>query len=226
MTPTLKVVKEAYPDCHLIVNTNRPSLLKGNPYVDEIGTKNEGVFLGYPAPDGGVLPTQNHILSDWNIVCEAYNIKTEKPELIPQLFISCKTKSNLIGVQVRHKRNYHSKRVWPHFDDLSMQIGFQAIADISSGDKMTGLVKEVAKYKLVICAEGGISHVRAALGLPAIVLFGGFSDPIWTGYNFHDNLVSDIPCKHCYNLSPCKNNLRCWDEFSMEDIIEKTKSID
>ena len=65
VTPALRVIKEKYPDCHLIVNTNRPSLLQNNPYVDEVGVKNEGVFLGYNAPDTGKLPDKHQEPEDF-----------------------------------------------------------------------------------------------------------------------------------------------------------------
>lgn len=224
-TPSFRVIKEAYPDCKLIVNTNRPSLLEDNPFIDQIGTKNEGVFLSYPAPDGGVHPYQHHILSDWEIICKAYNLKTEKPKLKPEIyFFADGNKSNKTGVQVRHKRHYHNKRVWPFFEELSKQEGFEAIPEIKTGDKMQCLVRKVSEYKNIVCAEGGISHIRAALGLPAIVLMGGFTDPIWTGYKNHINLISDIDCKHCFNLNPCKHNFKCWDEYPME-IIKKIAKV-
>ena len=226
LTPTLRVIKKAYPDSKIVVNTNRPSLLKNNPFVDVIGSKNEGIFLGYTAPDTGRLPNQHHILEDWKIVCKAYDLKTERPLLVPELYTGqISIKKDIIGVQVLHKRNYHSKRVWPHFEALANQKGFEAIPEITTGDKMLGIVKAVSEYKNVVCAEGGISHIRAALGLPAVVLFGGFSDPNWTGYDFHKNITSDVDCKHCYNLSPCKKSFICWDEFSLDSIKKLAQKI-
>lgn len=198
------------------MNTNRPSLLERNPFVDVIGSKNEGVFLGYPAPDGGVHPYQHHILSDWKIICKAYNLKTKEPDLVPELYIrNLPSVKNVIGVQVRHKRNYHSKRVWPHFEELAKCDWFEAIPEVK-GER--DLVKKICSYKMVICPEGGVSHIAAAMDVPAIVLMGGFTDPIWAGYSDHINLVSNIDCKHCFNLNPCKNNFKCWDEFSLEKI--------
>jgi hypothetical protein len=221
VTPTLRRIKEAYPNCRLVVNTNRPTLLQGNPYVDEVGTSNEGVFLGYTAPDTGRIPTEHHIIEDCRIVCDEYSLKVQLPELRPELYSGdLPAKRDLIGVQVSHKRNYHGKRVWPGYEELAQLDGFEAIPEITEGDKMVGLIRKISEYKLVVCAEGGISHIAAALNMPAVVLFGGFSDPEWTGYDDHVNITSDIECKHCYNNKPCERNFECWKAISVNCVVE------
>jgi hypothetical protein len=52
--------------------------------------------------------------------------------------------------------------------------------------------------------EGGLHHAAAAVGIPAVVLFGGFIAPENTGYKEHRNLFtggyacgSRVPCGHC-----------------------------
>lgn len=52
--------------------------------------------------------------------------------------------------------------------------------------------------------EGGLHHAAAALGVPAVVLFGGFISPASTGYLAHRNLFrggaacgARLPCRHC-----------------------------
>ena len=56
-----------------------------------------------------------------------------------------------------------------------------------------------------IGTEGGLHHGAAALGLPAVVIFGGFISPDVTGYAEHRNLFTGaglgcgarLPCQHC-----------------------------
>jgi hypothetical protein len=57
---------------------------------------------------------------------------------------------------------------------------------------------------LLIAPEGGLHHAAAALGIPAVVIFGGFISPATTGYEGHVNLFSAdqacgmrAPCAHC-----------------------------
>jgi len=220
-TPTLRCIKEFYPDSKVIVNTNRPTLLENNPFVDVIGTKKEGVFLLYTAPDSGKLPIQHHIVSDWEIICKEYNLSTRLPTLRPELYINnLPVMRDVVGVQVHHKRHYHDKRVWPKLDELSKREGFEPIPWIDRGDKMQGLVRQMASYRAVVWPEGGVSHIAAALKMSAVVLFGGFSDPKWTGYDDHINITSEIECKHCFNLNPCKNEFKCWDGVTIERIVD------
>jgi len=228
VTPALRRIKEAYPDCEVIVNTNKPTLLMGNPYVDKVNAGTDGVFLGYTAPDSGRLPAEHHILEDWRIICKAYNLITEPPDLRPELYIpNLPPKRNLIGVQTVHKGNYHNKRVWLGLVELSRREGFEAIPEIVDGDKMIGLVRKLAEYQAVVCPEGGVSHIAAALHLPAVVVFGGFSDPQWTGYPDHVNITSDIECRHCYNNNPCVNKepFKCVQSISVQSVEEVAKAL-
>ena len=62
----------------------------------------------------------------------------------------------------------------------------------------------LAKAKAAVLHEGGLHHAAAALGVPSVVLFGGFIGPQQTGYALHTNLFTGgepcgmrIPCDHC-----------------------------
>ena len=55
-----------------------------------------------------------------------------------------------------------------------------------------------------VLPEGGLHHACAAVGVRAVVLFGGYISPIQTGYYKHVNIFtggtpcgSKIPCAHC-----------------------------
>ena len=62
----------------------------------------------------------------------------------------------------------------------------------------------VAAARAVIVPEGGLHHAAAALGVPAVVIFGGYISPKTTGYASHTNLFTGgaacgmrIRCEHC-----------------------------
>lgn len=64
----------------------------------------------------------------------------------------------------------------------------------------------IAGSRLYIGPEGGLHHAAAAVGKPAVVIFGGFTDPKMTGYDFHTNLtggarfacgIKGHACRHC-----------------------------
>lgn len=62
--------------------------------------------------------------------------------------------------------------------------------------------------RAVVLREGGLHHAAAALGVPAVVIFGGYIAPSVTGYPQHRNLFTGgdehplgcgmrVPCPHC-----------------------------
>jgi ADP-heptose:LPS heptosyltransferase len=60
--------------------------------------------------------------------------------------------------------------------------------------------------KAYVGPEGGLHHAAAAMGVPGVVLFGGFIPPQVTGYDLHANLTGGAeacgsirPCQHCKN---------------------------
>lgn len=59
----------------------------------------------------------------------------------------------------------------------------------------------LARARAFVGHEGGLHHAAAAVGVPAVVIFGGYISPAQTGYAGHRNLfVGDAPCG---NRKPC-----------------------
>jgi ADP-heptose:LPS heptosyltransferase len=81
--------------------------------------------------------------------------------------------------------------------------------------------------RAAILPEGGLHHAAAALGVPAVVIFGGFTPVELTGYALHRNLGVSVgeacgrrtPCAHCAvemgKIAPARVMLE------LEGIIEK-----
>jgi ADP-heptose:LPS heptosyltransferase len=63
----------------------------------------------------------------------------------------------------------------------------------------------LSRARLYVGPEGGLHHAAAALGVPAVVIFGGYISPAVTGYEGHRNYFfgEDLgcgkfdPCDHC-----------------------------
>jgi ADP-heptose:LPS heptosyltransferase len=86
-------------------------------------------------------------------------------------------------------------------------------ADRMSGGGAVGVVTPTFRHacavlsvcKAFVGTEGGLMHAAAAVGTPAVVLFGGFISPEVTGYASHTNLFTGsglgcgarIDCQHC-----------------------------
>lgn len=66
----------------------------------------------------------------------------------------------------------------------------------------------LARAALYVGPEGGLHHAAAALGVPAVVIFGGWVPPEVLGYEMHTNLSYG---KACGLLTPC---LHCADAMN------------
>ena len=241
VTPTLRWLKTWY-KCQVRVMTNRPELLEGNPFVDEVAnsrarqthrTDEEGLFLGYPDPIHAKNPTKHHILSDFDLICGVFGVAQvfPWPELKPEIYalpqIPTDQRNGKVGVQMIHKGHWHQKKIWPFYEDLVAMCPekFEPIPKVNG---VLDLVRAISQYEAVVCAEGGISHIARAMDTPALVIMGGFHRPEWAGYEEHTNLVDEeIWCRdECYNPGPCKSKVierECLRQWSAEDVLEMSQ---
>lgn len=59
--------------------------------------------------------------------------------------------------------------------------------------------------RMFLGCEGGMHHGAAAVGIGAVVLFGGFISPRTTGYGFHSNLFTAANGEACGSLNECEH---------------------
>jgi len=227
LTPTLRVIKKAYSNLKIIVNTNYPQVLENNPFVSEINTREkEGLFLGYDDPIHAKYPTTHHILKDWEIITKAFNLITEKPQLKPEIhFKYSLSRINKIGVQVLHKNQWYGKKNWDKFHILTKLDGFISIPKLSS---IKQIVEFLVSCKAVVCSEGGISHLCRALDIPCIVIYGGWANPEWNGYGEQINICNEKFCSYCYDPRPCRHpkvEKLCMREITVEQVVRATEGV-
>lgn len=128
----------------------------------------------------------------------------------------------LIEPNVPAFKSVAANKTWPasRYDAVASQLraaGYEVRQFIYPGvaHRIPGAVPVVAKdfrhalaalsrAALYIGPEGGLHHGSAAVGIPGVVLFGGFIPPQVTGYDTHVNLTGDaeacgslIACQHC-----------------------------
>lgn len=76
------------------------------------------------------------------------------------------------------------------------------------------ILKNAALY---VGPEGGLHHGAAAVGRPAVVLFGGFIPPSVTGYETHTNLTGGAEA--CGALHPCGHCRDAMRKISVEEVF-------
>jgi hypothetical protein len=77
---------------------------------------------------------------------------------------------------------------------------------------------KLARARLFIGSEGGLHHGAAALGVRAVVIFGGFTHPRNTGYDLHHNIfVGDEPCGL---QTACPHCREAMNSITVEQVLE------
>lgn len=77
------------------------------------------------------------------------------------------------------------------------------------------VLKRAALY---IGPEGGMHHGAAAVGIPGVVLFGGFAAPTVTGYDMHTNLTGGA--EPCGSLYRCQHCIDAMAKISCDEVLD------
>jgi ADP-heptose:LPS heptosyltransferase len=70
---------------------------------------------------------------------------------------------------------------------------------------------------LYIGPEGGLHHGAAAMGTPAVVIFGGFNTPRSTGYPWHENITVGEPCGR---VAACEHCREAMASISVDQVLD------
>lgn len=81
----------------------------------------------------------------------------------------------------------------------------------------------LSKAALFVGTDGGLHHAAAALGKPAIVIWGGFTHPRNLGYDFHINLQAK-GIEPCGNLKPCNHCKDAMNKVTVEMVVNAISS--
>ena len=105
-------------------------------------------------------------------------------------------------------------KAWHGWDELlKHDLPWIQLGDVTA-DKKTKWVETptfrdalaiLSKAKLFVGTDGGLHHAAAALGIPSVVIWTGFTSPRHLGYDTHRNIhdgsepcgTYDSVCQHC-----------------------------
>jgi hypothetical protein len=82
----------------------------------------------------------------------------------------------------------------------------------------------LARSKLYIGPEGGLHHAAAAVGIPAVVIFGGYISPEVTGYPTHVNIFTGKGLG-CGNISECSHCREAMSKISVGQVTNEALKI-
>lgn len=73
-----------------------------------------------------------------------------------------------------------------------------------------------------VLPEGGLHHAAAVLGVPAVVLFGGYISPETTGYPSHINIAEGEPCGRWRHCEHCAD---VWQRLSPDYVADQLEQL-
>ncbi len=83
----------------------------------------------------------------------------------------------------------------------------------------------LAGARAAVLPEGGLHHAAAALGVPAVVIFGGMTSPANTGYPGHVNLFEPAGASPCGQRVACDHCGRAMAAIAPESVVEHLERI-
>jgi ADP-heptose:LPS heptosyltransferase len=90
-------------------------------------------------------------------------------------------------------------------------------ATIINAPDFRNAISVLSKARLYIGPEGGMHHASAAVGVPAVVLFGGFIPPGIMGYGNQTCLTGGATA--CGNISPCSHCRDAMNRISVDEVM-------
>jgi len=72
--------------------------------------------------------------------------------------------------------------------------------------------------------EGGLHHAAAALGIPSVVIFGGFTPIELTGYEGHRNIGASLG-EACGNRQPCPHCAKWMESITPDFVLKQLKEL-
>jgi ADP-heptose:LPS heptosyltransferase len=82
----------------------------------------------------------------------------------------------------------------------------------------------LARAKAYVGHESGLHHAAAAVGVPGVVIFGGYTPIEVTGYPMHRNLGASME-DACGSRQPCDHCAAWMERITPEQVLTELKSV-
>jgi Glycosyltransferase family 9 (heptosyltransferase) len=146
----------------------------------------------------------------------------------------------LIEPSVPQFKSVAPNKTWPlhRYQELARRLmgaGFKVRQfEHRGGQKLEGVkaisaptfrhaLAALSRSAFYVGPEGGLHHGAAAVGIKAVVLFGGFIPPLVTGYNTHVNLTGGAEA--CGSLQRCAHCEAAMAAISVDEVEASCRSM-
>jgi ADP-heptose:LPS heptosyltransferase len=258
-TPALRELKRSNPDCRVRFYTEFVSLVKGLPYIDEVCpfelAHGHTLFLGYE----GYTPPRGHLA---RIIGDqlGVNVKDVRPDCVidsrlieeyRRLLGRCPRPHVLV---LRRAGKWTPNKDWPdeYWDAVvrevsqfgtAIEIGTipgtlfgkcESHVDLRGTTTVEQLAALVSVADLYVGPVSGPMHIAAAVGTPAVVIYGGYEHPPgYKGYEFLNSdgrqtqisLYSQVACSPCWRRDECPYARKCLSMIKPQQVLNAAREL-
>jgi len=247
-TAALRHLRERYPQSRITYVTDRHNadVLELNPHVDQIVERHEldreGLDIDLCHED--IWDSGVHVIDKYLTLVEAPADASRRVDLIlseddrrfARGFLGPLRQEPVIVVHAKSNMRCKDWPLWRWADLVErlardywvVQVGRAGEELIPGCLDATGLPGPAPLRKtaalveqacFAICVDSCIQHFAAALGIPAVVLYGGSSSPELSGYPCNVNLRTPLPCRCDLSkgfTSACPRDYECMTAITPE----------
>ena len=245
LTALAKNFKHQRPKDEFIPVTSHPEIFKYNPDIYTSLTFEEDNEIGDGEKVGLNFDVKTHAIDGY---CKQLGLS---PPFIRRNFIyltekeievaSRKLHSSLRIIAVQSQAGpWTRNKDWIHerFEEVityfrsggyrCLQIGGDEDKRLGECVDFFGSVREVAalmsRCKLFIGPVSAGMHIASAVGIPAVIVFGGREDPNVITLENHFPIYTKMECSPCWRVEPCQNKT-CMENIYSHTVIEMAELI-
>jgi ADP-heptose:LPS heptosyltransferase len=242
-TPALRELKRRNPSCHVTFYTDFQDLVAGLPFIDLVRPFAESpdstIWLSYEKS----VPPRRHIarimgdhlgvaVRDVRPFC---TVDAAESDRFRQRW---KDLPRPRVVVIRRASVWTPNKDWPDefwdelIDQLAtwgtvIEVGAAAsrqsrsggsYVDITGQTTLTQLIAAIAASDLHVGPITGTVHIAAAVGIPSVVIYGGYEHPKCSAYSGNVNLYSPVPCAPCWLRDNCPYSKKCLHMITPADV--------
>jgi len=234
-TPVLRELRRINPACGVTFYTDFAGLLSGLPFIDAVRgyTERPGGCINLSYED--YIPPRRHIAE---IMGDKIGVRVRdlRPscavnrEIVSRFLADWRDMPRPHIIVNRFTSSWTPNKDWPdeYWGDLLdrltarfsvIEIGATAqdreakpddhYLDLRGKTGLEELVAAIGAADLHVGPVSGPVHIAAAVGTPAVVIYGGYEHPVSSGYPWNINLYSPVHCAPCWLRSPCPYGKDC-----------------
>lgn len=242
-TPALRELKRLCPERRIEFYTDRPSLVRGLPYIDEV-LPPAAAPLGAVLPDYfDAVPCETHLSG---VLARSLGVTIDDPR--PDCVVNAELAAHFCEmwrglprphiVVSRRPSGWTPNKHWPDvywqvlIKRLSLWAGVveigeavQAVGDfgphyvdLRGRTTLDDLVAVIAGADLHVGPPSGPVHIAAATGKRSVVIVGGYESPNNAAYPWDIALSTPLACAPCWLRTPCPYGLKCLHAIAPEKV--------